>query len=116
MFKQLDVYNKAYALSLEMHKLSLTFPQIEQYELASQLRRATKSIPMNIAEGYAKRSSKAEFRRFLLMALGSNDEVRVQLEYSKDLGYINANEYSYFVEKYEEVSKMLYSLANKQLN
>ena len=116
MVKQLDVYNKAYNVSLELHKLSLTFPKVEQYELASQLRRATKSIPMNIAEGYAKRSLKAEFRRFLLMALGSNDEVKVQLEYSKDLGYMSEDEYLYFIEKYVELGKMIFSLANKQLD
>ena len=114
MVKQLEVYNRAYEVSLEVHRLSLAFPQVEQYELARQIRRATKSIPMNIAEGYAKRSSKAEFRRFLLMALGSNDEVIVQLEYCKDLGYITEAEHSYFHEKYEGIGKMLYALAKKQ--
>ena len=112
---ELVVYEKAYALSLEMHKLSLSFPKIEQYELASQLRRATKSIALNIAEGDAKRSSKAEFRRYLLIAYGSSREVKVQLRYSKDLEYITEAEYLYFIEKYDEVGKMLYSLANKQL-
>ena len=109
----LVVYDKAYALSLEIHKISLSFPKTEQYELASQLRRATKSIVMNIAEGYAKRSSQAEFRRFLLMAYGSNGEVKVQLRYAKDLGYINEGEYVYFIEKYDEIGKMLYSLTKK---
>ena len=110
---KLAVYDKAYALSLEIHRLSLSFPKIEQYELASQLRRATKSIAMNITEGYAKRSSQAEFRRFLLIAYGSNQEVKIQLRYSKDLGYITEAEYLYFMEKYEEVGKMLYSLSSK---
>ena len=107
------VYEKAYSLALEMHKLSLAFPQIEQYELARQLRRATKSIPMNVAEGYAKRASQAEFGRFLAMAYGSQKEIKVQLKFCKDLGYITEAEYSYFNEKYDEVGKMIYSLISK---
>ena len=116
MVKQLDVYKKSYEVSLLIHRLSLTFPKLEQYELAGQLRRASKSIPMNIAEGYAKKSSKAEFRRFLLMASGSTEEVKVQLEYSKDLGYITEVEYELYLDRYNEVGRMLYGLSNRQLN
>ena len=116
MVKNLNVYKKAYELSLEVHVLSLKFPKVEQYELAAQLRRATKSIPMNIAEGYGKQQSKAEFRRFLAMAIGSTDEVKVQLEYSKDLGYITDTEYLSLISGYEEIGKMLYGLAKSQVD
>ena len=85
---RLEVYRKAYEAALEIHRLTLTFPSIERYELASQLRRATKSIAANLAEGMGKQSSNAEVRRFLNMALGSCDETRVWLEFSKDLGYV----------------------------
>ena len=77
-FEDLEVFRRAYQVSLEMHKESLGFPQIEQFAMADQIRRASKSICANIAEGFAKqRRSSAEYRRYLLMAIGSADEMRV---------------------------------------
>ena len=52
-FRDLKVYQKAYTSSLKIHEISLTLPDFEKYELGSQMRRASKSIAMNIAEGYA---------------------------------------------------------------
>ena len=109
-YEDLEVYRRAYASSLEVHKLSLTLPKMEQYELASQLRRATKSIPMNIAEGYGKKASVAEFKRYLKIARGSNDEVRVQLRYCKDLGYIDEEQYTAHEKEHIEIGKMLTKL------
>ena len=93
-----------------MHKLSLGFPKIEQFGLADQLRRATKSIPLNIAEGYGKDSSAVEFKRYLSIALGSNNEVRVQLKFCNDLGYISKEQYSLYDNEYQQIGNMLYSL------
>ena len=106
-FEDLEVYQRSYNASLKIHKLSLSFPQFEQFELGGQLRRATKSIPLNIAEGYGKKASAAEFKRYLTMALGSNNEVRVQLKYCKDLGYINDAQYSEYDDEYVGIGKML---------
>ena len=89
-FENLEVFKKVYRVSLEVHRASLTFPKIEQYALGDQVRRASKSVCANIAEGFGKQShSKAEFRRFLMMALGSADEMRVWCRYCLDLGYID---------------------------
>ena len=101
------MYNKAYEFSLAIHRLSLTFPKFEQFELGSQLRRATKSIAMNIAEGYDKNESIAELKRFMKIALGSCGETRVQLEYCSALGYINDDQFQEYEAKYVEISKML---------
>src|SRR5690242_21845973 len=69
-FEDLDVFRRAYALSLEVHRASLDFPRIEQFALADQVRRASKSICANLAEGFGRqRLSKPEFRRFLLWPL-----------------------------------------------
>ena len=106
-YRDLIVYQKAYKYSLEMHKRTLSFPQYEQIELGGQIRRATKSIALNIAEGFGKQSSQAEFKRFLMIARGSCDEVRVELDYCMDLGYINTDEYHYFEQGYIEIGKML---------
>ena len=89
-FEDLDVFQRAYRLSLEIHRKSLGFPPIEQRALGDRLRRASKSICANIAEGFAKQGrSAAEFKRYLLMALGSSDEMRVWARYCLDLGHID---------------------------
>ena len=88
-FEDLEVFQRAYRMSLTIHRESLRFPEHEQRALGDQLRRASKSIPANIAEGFGKqRLSKAEFRRFLMIAIGSADEMRVWIRYCFDLGYI----------------------------
>src|SRR5271156_3882773 len=74
-FEDLEVFKRAYRVSLEVHRLSLEMPRIEQLALADQMRRASKSICANVAEGFGRQHrSKAEFKRFLWMAVGSSDE------------------------------------------
>ena len=64
-FEDLEVFKRAYRLSLDVHRRSLTWPPIEQRALGDQARRASKSIVANIAEGYGRqKQSKAEFKRF----------------------------------------------------
>jgi four helix bundle protein len=88
-FEDLKVFKLAHRLALEVHRASLGFPAVEQYGLADQVRRASKSICANIAEGVGKQAgSPAECGRFLAMALGSADEMRVWLRFCLDLGYI----------------------------
>ena len=90
-FDDLDVYRRAYAVSLEIHRSSLQFPKIEQAVLADQMRRASKSICANIAEGFGRqRQSRAEYKRFLIMSIGSADEMQVWIRYARDLGYVDA--------------------------
>ena len=112
-YHNLDVYKKAYQLALEIHKLSLNFPKIERYELASQLRRATKSIPANVAEGMGKQTSKAEVRRFVQIAIGSCDETRVWLEFAKDLEYISSTIQESLDSRYREIGRMLRGLQKR---
>jgi four helix bundle protein len=106
-FNNLKVYQKSYQLALEIHKITRTFPDIERYELGTQLRRSAVSIPANIAEGYGRKKSNAEFKHFLRNALGSCNEVQVLLSLSKDLGYIADDEY---VQQYDELGKQIYRL------
>ena len=106
-FRELRVYQKAYQNSLEIHQLSLTFPRLEQYELSSQIRRAAKSIALNIAEGYGRKDSLADFKRFMTMALGSNDEVRAELDYCRDLKYISEEQHEHYEGEYVAIGKML---------
>jgi four helix bundle protein len=113
-FRDLKVYGDAYRLSLAIHRATLEFPKMEQYALADQMRRASKSICGNIAEGFAKqRASSAEFRRFLMMAVGSSDEMTVWLDYSRDLGYVNAEQVEAWQAEYTDISRMLHGLIRK---
>jgi four helix bundle protein len=89
-FEDMDVFQRAYRISLEVHRASLEMPKIEQRALADQMRRASKSICSNLAEGYGRqKQSKAEFKRFVWMAIGSSDEMRVWSRYALDLSYVD---------------------------
>src|SRR5690349_16634272 len=113
-FEDLDVFKKAYRISLEIHKATLKFPDIEQRSVADQIRRASKSVCANIVEGFAKQvHSKAEFRRFVMNALGSSDEMRMWIRYCLDLGYIDEQTWQRWRDEYHAISKMLYVLTTK---
>ena len=113
-FERLEVFQRAYRLSLEVHRASLAFPDIEQRVLADQVRRASKSICANLAEGFARQAqSKAEFRRFVTMALGSAEEMRVWGRYCLDLGYVDEPTWRSWRDGYHEIAKMLQGLARK---
>jgi four helix bundle protein len=113
-FEDLEVFQRAYRVSLEIHKESLQFPKIEQFAMADQIRRASKSICANIAEGFAKqRRSSAEYRRYLLMAIGSSDEMRVWIRYCLDLNYIDGATSSRWREEYIAIAKMLQAIYSR---
>ena len=110
-FEKTPVFQRAYRISLEIHRASKRFPKDEQYSLADQLRRASKSVCANIAEGFAKQVvSRAEFKRFVAIALGSSDEVRVWLCYAFDLEYISKELWQEWRDEYQEISRMLHGL------
>ena len=111
-FEDLDVFRRAYKASLDVHRASLLFPEIEQrFGLADQVRRASKSICGNIAEGFGKqRRSSAEFRRYLLMAVGSADEMQVWLMYCADLDYVDRTTCDLWRDEYRQIARMLQGL------
>src|SRR6266478_9844791 len=106
--EDLEVFRRAYRLSLEIHKSSLALPRIEQFALADQLRRSSKSICANLAEGFAKQGcSAAEYRRYLMAAIGSSDETQLWLRYCIDLGYVEESAGRKWRDEYGEISRML---------
>ena len=111
-FEELEVFKRAYRTSLDIHRASLAFPKLEQHALADQVRRCSKGICANLAEGFAKSSnSKAELRRFLSMAIGSADEMRVWLRYCRDLDYITESQWQVWRDDYQEIARMLQGLS-----
>ena len=111
-FEDLDVFKRAYRISLDVHRVSLEFPGVEQRATADQVRRASKSICANLAEGFARQGhAPADFRRYVMMALGSSDEMRVWARYCLDLGYIDEARWEDWRSEYQEISKMLQGLS-----
>jgi len=114
-FRDLKVYQKSVDVALDIHKTTQEFPKTEQYGgLGDQMRRASKGISANVAEGYAKQQgSKAEFKRFLLMAIGSAHEMQVWTEYCSKLDYIDTAKTEKWTNDYDEIVRMLQSLYSK---
>jgi four helix bundle protein len=110
----LDVFKRAYRASLEIHKATLSFPKIEQYALADQLRRASKSICANIGEGFIKQKySRAEFARFITIAEASSCEVQIWLRYAFDLEYISQAIFAKWTDDFQAIGSMLAKLRSK---
>jgi four helix bundle protein len=86
-FDDLLVYRQAYRLALDVSKWTKLFPRHEQSELGRQLRRAARSVPANIVEGWAKRISAAEFKRNLVIAAGELAECKFWIELAQDEGF-----------------------------
>ena len=108
-FKDLIVWQKSYKLVLEIYKMTKGFPKTETYGLSQQMRRASVSIPSNIAEGYG-RKHKAEYEQFLSIAYGSLLEVETQYLLAVDLKYVSKCE---IIENLlKEVGAMLYRMLN----
>ena len=109
-YQDLEVFREAYAAALDVSRMSKRLPSMEQYELGRQLRRAARSIPANIVEGWGKRASTAEFKRYLQIAIGSCDETRMWLDMSKDEGFISEADCLKVKDRYNRIGAMLGSL------
>ena len=88
-YKDLEIYQLAYKLALEVHKMSLTLPKYELYEQGSQVRRSSKSIKDTIVEGYGRKRYKDDFIRFLTYSQSSCDETISQLNMISDIHFPN---------------------------
>ena len=106
-YKDLEIYKLSYNYAIEVHKITMTLPNYELYEQGSQIRRSSKSIKDNIAEGYGRRRYKAEFIRFLIFSHASCDETISQLNMISDIHFID-NPLNDLSAKYMELSKKIY--------
>lgn len=114
-YGNLEVYKSAFGLAIKLHKITLSFPDYEKYELGSQLRRAAVSVALNIAEGYGRKDSLKEFQHYLRNALGSCNEVCVLLDIVKALEYIQDDSYKKIFEEYDILGKRIYRLREKNI-
>lgn len=106
---KLIAWQKSHELVLKVYEITKDFPQDELFALTSQIRRASVSVPSNIVEGKA-RGSDREYKRFLLMARGSLEEVKYQILLARDLNYINEGTYDEVLKLAKEVGRLLNGL------
>ena len=110
--KELKVWEKSHQLTKSIYRLTASFPREELYGLTSQIRRASASIPANIAEGSGRKTN-ADFARFLAISLGSTNEVEYFLLLARDLKYLGETEYLLLHDQLVEIRKMLSSFSSK---
>ena len=113
-FEDLNVWQEARTLANEVYKSILSNNSIRDYPLKDQLNKSTGSVMDNIAEGFDRRGNR-EFRQFLTVAHGSNGETKSQLYRSFDREFINKEQLDQFLERVENISKMINGLI-KYLN
>ena len=113
-YKKLKVWQKAMQLVIHVYKATKDFPKHEQYGLISQMRRSAISVPSNIAEGHGRNSDK-EIVRFLDIARGSIYELDTQIEISRQLHFLDTQEFNIIFNLLDEVSRMLSGLRNSKL-
>lgn len=111
-YKDLKVWEKAHYFTLKIYEITKSFPKEKLYSLTNQIRRASSSIPANIAEGCEK-SSQNDFANYLNITLGSSNEAEYFLILSKDLGYLNQKNFDVLFQIINEVKGMLISLIGK---
>jgi len=107
--KKYDIWQLSHSLTLEIYKLTIHFPKEEVYNLTSQIRRASSSIPTNISEGCGRNSDK-EFNQFLNIALGSATETEYLLILARDLQYLNFETATALFEKVNTIKSKIYKL------
>ncbi|MBE0516899.1 MAG: four helix bundle protein [Methanophagales archaeon] len=110
-YQDLEVWKKAMELVTDIYKVTQTFPKEELYSMTNQLRRASVSVPANIAEGWGRGTTK-EYMQFLRIARGSLLEVETLMTISRNLGYVNAQIQEPILQKILEISKMVNALIN----
>lgn len=114
-YQDLEVWKKSVELVDAVYRLTKLFPEEERFGLISQMRRASVSIPSNIAEGYARRH-RAEYARFVSMSFGSGAELETQVIIAKRLSFTPLDSYKAVDRLLPEVQKMLNSLGQALRN
>jgi four helix bundle protein len=109
-FRDLKVYQLAYKLAMEVFKVSESFPKDERYSLTDQIRRSSRSVATNIAEGFRKRQYPKMFLSKLADADGEATESQVWLDFARDCGYLPTERHDTLLKEFEEIGKMLGSM------
>ena len=112
-FRQLDVYRLAFDCAMEIFRLSKGFPSEERYSLTDQIRRSSRSVCSNIAEGWRKRKYKAVFKSKMTGAMQEASETQTWLDFCLSCNYMNESVFEEFDAKYEKIIGMLNAMERK---
>jgi four helix bundle protein len=111
-YKDLKVYKMAYKLSMEIYTISKSFPKEETYSLTDQIRRSSRSVCVNLGEGYRKRKYPKHFSSKMTDADGECTETMIWLDYAKDCSYISDEDHLKLYPQYQEIGRMLGGMSN----
>jgi four helix bundle protein len=111
--RDLDVYNTAFETAMFIFKISKAFPKDEKYSLTDQVRRSSRSVCANLAEGWRKRKYQAVFINKLLEAAQEAAETQTWLEFALHCGYVDEDVFTNLYEKYEHIFAMLNTMEKK---
>lgn len=106
-FRDLIVYKKAFSLAMRIFEVSKLFPKEETYSLTDQIRRSSRSVTSNLAEGYRKRRYPAHFVSKLTDADAENSETSVWLDYALACTYISTQEHTEMIKETEDIGRLL---------
>jgi len=106
----LNVYKLAYDLAIELFRATRGFPPEEKFALTNQIRRSSRSVAANLAEGWKRRRYEKTFILKLTECAAEAAETQVWLDFARDAGYFTAETHERFYRGYEDVSRMLYSM------
>lgn len=109
-YRDLKAYQQAYKLAMEIFRESKTFPHDERYSLTSQIRRASRSVAANIAEGYRKRQYPSMFVSKLADSDAEATETQVWLDFARDCGYLSPERHKELLAGYDEIGRMFSSM------
>ena len=106
----LEVYVQAYNLAMDIFDVTKKFPKEEKYSLTDQVRRSSRSVAVNISEGWGRRTYEQLFKKQLIDSLGSLEETKTWLNFAKDCGYIRNEVFDSFYEKSDNLGSKIYRL------
>jgi len=109
-FRDLEVYKLAFKSAMTIFHITKTFPQEEKFSLVDQIRRASRSVCTNTAEGWRKRKYKAVFINKLTDSMQEASETQAWLEFSLACEYISKDIFNELDTDYENIIKMLNSM------
>lgn len=106
----LEVFNLSYKIAMDIFQMTRNFPKEERYSLTDQIVRSSRSVSATIAEGWGRRIYENEFKKYLIYAMGSLEETKVWLYFSKDCSYISVEKFSELEKNLDELGAKIYKL------
>jgi four helix bundle protein len=111
-YRDLDIWKKSIQLVKKIYELTDKFPKVEMYGLSNQMRRASVSVPSNVAEGFRRYHNK-EYKQFLYVALGSCAELETQATIAREISYLKESEEKDILEFTDHIGRMISNLLKK---